>query len=253
MTIATSTTTDTSTDTATDTATDTPPTWGEPVPRVRRVDINPLRDIHKGIRAALFAVTAAAGRADRADDLGVAALESEVRDVARLLADHAAHEDAHIDVSILDRDLADRIEGDHAVLADRMAWLVDLASAARLAAPGERRHALDEIHVELASFTSAYLSHQDMEERLVVPCLLARVGVEGVVAIHSRIVASMSPEQFTRGLVVMLPAISVDDRTEMLSGMRAVMPADVFAGVWSLAASVLAPEDSAALAVRLGI
>ena len=51
----------------------------------------------------------------------------------------------------------------------------------------------------------------------------------------------------------MLPAMNIDDRAELLGGMRAGAPAEVFDGVWGLAGSVLDPTDLAALATRLGI
>ena len=47
--------------------------------------------------------------------------------------------------------------------------------------------------------------------------------------------------------------MNVDDRTELLGGMQAGAPAEVFAGVWGLADSVLPPADLAALATRLGL
>jgi hypothetical protein len=49
------------------------------------------------------------------------------------------------------------------------------------------------------------------------------------------------------------PGPNVDSRTELLGGMQAGAPAEVFEGVWSLAGSVLDPSDVAALASRLGI
>ena len=55
------------------------------------------------------------------------------------------------------------------------------------------------------------------------------------------------------GLAVMFPAMNVDDRTELLGGMRATAPAEAFAGVWSLAKSVLSVDDHRAVAVRLGL
>ena len=63
----------------------------------------------------------------------------------------------------------------------------------------------------------------------------------------------MQPQQLTSGLAVMFPAMNVDDRTELLFGTRATAPAEVFNGVWSLAKSVLSPDDSRAVAVRLGL
>jgi hypothetical protein len=56
-----------------------------------------------------------------------------------------------------------------------------------------------------------------------------------------------------RSLALMLPAMNIDDRTELLGGMRAGAPAEVFDGVWSLTGSVLGAADQAALAVRLGL
>ena len=222
-------------------------------PRLRHTEPNPLRDIHKGIRAALFAVTAAAGQVDPADDFEVAALGSEIVDVAKLLADHAHHEDEHFDPSTLPADLGERIEREHGLLDVRVTWLLELAGEARSATPGDRRMAIHELYIEMASFTAAYLAHQDFEERIVVPALFDRIGADEVRAVHTRIIAGMTPEQLTRGAVAMLPALNIEDRFEMLAGMRAEMPSNAFAGMWSLTASVLAPQDTAAVAARLGL
>jgi hypothetical protein len=229
------------------------PTPSTTLDRLQPVGFDLLRDIHKAIRAALFAVTAEAGRIDPADDLSVAALEAEVRDVARFLADHAAHEDEHFDLSVHLPGLAEQLERDHAALDARMSWLVQLAGDVRFVPPADRRFPVHELYVELASFTGAYLAHQDLEERVILPALVQRLGVDALLGIHGAIMASLSPEQFTRGFAAILPAINVDDRGEMLGGMRAGMPAEAFAGVWSLALSLLATEDAAALAQRLGL
>jgi hypothetical protein len=230
-----------------------PTTRGAVSPRLRHVDPNPLRDIHKGIRAALFAVTSAAGRVDPADDFEVAALNSEIADVAKLLADHAHHEDEHFVPSTLPADLGERMEREHELLDARVAWLIELAGEAQGATLGDRRTAIHELYIELASFTGAYLAHQDFEERILVPALFDRIGADEIRAIHSRVIAGMLPEQFTRGAVAMFPALNIEDRFEMLAGMRAGMPDNAFAGVWSLAASVLAPQDTADVAARLGL
>jgi hypothetical protein len=54
-----------------------------------------------------------------------------------------------------------------------------------------------------------------------------------------------------RALALMLPAMNVDGRAELLDGMRAGAPAEVFEGVWRLAGSVLEPADVTTLARRL--
>jgi hypothetical protein len=77
--------------------------------------------------------------------------------------------------------------------------------------------------------------------------------VDAVVAIHGAIIASLPPDEMMRSLALMLPAINVDDRTELLGGMRANAPAPVFEAVWRLAGSVLPGADHAALGARLGV
>ena len=110
-----------------------------------------------------------------------------------------------------------------------------------------------QLYLELASFTGAYLQHQDLEERVVNPALEAAIGAEALLAIDAALVASIPPQEMADTLAVMLPAMNVEDRVELLAGIRADAPAEVFAGVWGLAGSVLTPADVAAVAARLGI
>jgi hypothetical protein len=51
----------------------------------------------------------------------------------------------------------------------------------------------------------------------------------------------------------MLPVMNVDDRAELLGGMQAGAPAEVFAGIGSLAGSALPAADHAAVGARLGL
>lgn len=51
----------------------------------------------------------------------------------------------------------------------------------------------------------------------------------------------------------MLPAMNIDDRAELLGGMQAGAPPEVFAGVVGLARSVLVPDDFDAVSRRLGL
>jgi hypothetical protein len=44
-----------------------------------------------------------------------------------------------------------------------------------------------------------------------------------------------------------------EDRVEMLGGMKAHAPAEVFEGVWTLSGSVLEPSDRSALARALAV
>jgi len=219
------------------------------------VTLDLYRDIHKGIRAELFAVTGAAGSLDPADRAGRADLARHVQSVVEMLVGHAEHEDAVVQ-PVLETylpALAEQIAIDHPMLEARIAEIGDLAGRVVDAPEAAARADVHRIYLELASFTSAYLAHQETEERDVMPALEAAVGVDRVVVLHRAIVGSIPPDEMAKGLSVMLPAMNVDDRTELLGGMQAGAPSAVFAGVWSLAKSVLAPADVSALARRLGI
>jgi hypothetical protein len=222
---------------------------------LQAVTLDLYRDIHKGIRTELFAVTEGAGRADPGDAADRAALAQHVRTVRQLLISHAEHEDGAIQPVLAAElpSLAARIEVDHEVLEARLAGLEELAGTVEAAGTGSARRDLHQLYLELGSFTSAYLEHQDVEERVVMPALEAAVGVEACVGIHQAIVGSIPPEELARTMAIMIPAMNVDDRTELLGGMQQGAPAEVFAGVWSLVGSVLPASDHAALATRLGI
>jgi hypothetical protein len=231
-------------------------TTEQPSPNVPvSVTLDLYRDIHKGIRTELFAVTADTGRIDPGDQLDRLSVAQHVTRTIELLVDHAAHEDAAIDpvLQVELPDLAEQITSDHVRLE---AWMDRLDAMARdtVETPGsDPRHAIHQLYLELAAFTSSYLVHQDLEERVVMPALEAAVGVAQVGAIHESILSAIPPDAMARSLALMLPAMNVDDRAEMLGGMRDGAPAEVFDGVWSLAGSVLALADHAALARRLDL
>lgn len=213
------------------------------------------RDIHKGIRAELFAVTTAAGQTDPADATARAALAAHVRDVHALLEEHAEHEDRAIQPLMETHlpALAELVAIDHLSFDQRGASLVDLAATTAEAAAGDQRRLAHQLYLDLASFTSSYLAHQDLEEREIMPALERAIGVDAVLGVHQQIIGSIPPESMARSLALMLPAMNLDDRTELLGGMQAGAPAEVFQGVWGLAQTVLTPCDLAALATRLGL
>lgn len=221
---------------------------------LRLVAVDLYRDIHKGIRSELFAITGRAGSMDPSDVADRADLSAQVRRVVELLVEHAEHEDGHIQPA-LERhlpSLAEQVEDDHERLEARIQLLAEQA-AELVDTPGNPRWNAHRLYVDLASFTSSYLAHQDLEERVVMPALEEIIGPDAALGIHQAIIASIPPDEMAASLSVMLPAMNIDDRTELLGGMQAGAPAEVFAGVWGLAGSVLEPRDHEALADRLGL
>src|SRR5436305_845319 len=86
------------------------------------VAVDTYRDIHKGIRADLFALTGAAGRIDPSCPGDVADLARHVDQTVDFLVVHAAHEDDHLVpvMSELLPDLNATIQRDHAELEARL-------------------------------------------------------------------------------------------------------------------------------------
>jgi hypothetical protein len=219
------------------------------------VVVDLYRDIHKGLRVELFDVTLLAGRTDPGDRDARSALAARVDELAEMLVAHAHHEDPAIQPPLeLHRpELAEKIASDHARIEARIGALRELAADVVAAGATEWRVRTNRLYLELASFTGTYLEHQDVEERIVMPALEATVGVEGVGVIKGQILGGIPPAEMAATLPKMLAAMNVDDRVEVLGGMRANAPAEVFAGIWGLTQSVLNPADFGQLAGRLGL
>jgi hypothetical protein len=213
------------------------------------------RDIHKGIRAELFALTGSAGTLDPSDTIGWIALAEHTAAMERTLTGHAHHEDTFIDPILREHlpELAEVVVTDHEHLDATFAAIVDVTRAGADATGIERRRLSQLAHLQLSSFTSAYLAHQAIEELDITPALERAVGPEVVVAIHMAIIGSITPDEMAQTLTMMLPAMNVDDRTELLAGMQAGAPPEAFGAVVGLARSVLTPGDFAAVARRLGL
>jgi hypothetical protein len=225
----------------------------EPDYHVPAVDL--YRDIHKGIRAELFAVTSTAGSIDPSDRYDRAALADHVAAVAAVLETHAHHEDAVID-PVLDRhlpDLAGEINDDHDRLERMFSSITDLAASVVDVAVADQRRLLQLLHLDLARFTGSYLEHIDLEERVVMQRLPELLGVDEIAAMHGAIISSIPPDEMARSLAFMLPAMNIADRAELLSGMRAAAPPEAFEATMGLARSVLRPADYRSLAERLEV
>ena len=213
------------------------------------------RNIHKGIRNELFAVTFAAGSADPHDTDAVAAVATRWRNLSGMLVEHAEHEEVFVQPVVEEHAafLAVEILPAHRQLEVRAAALEVLADRAIDACPDDRRLLTHRLYLGLAGFTAAYMEHQEFEELEVMPALCAAVSADDLLALDMAIVATLTPEQMVYSATIMLPAMNVEDRVELVGGMKEGMPHEMFAGVWGLAEGVLAPEHAQQLASRLGI
>jgi hypothetical protein len=213
------------------------------------------KDVHKAIRVNLFDVVAEAGRLDPNDRGARIAHAARVCELVDFLISHAEHEDTNVDpaiAAVLPYE-APAITTEHVALEATMERLKALAYLVFDDPDGDARAQVHELYLELALFTSRYLAHQDVEERVVMPALFGTLGIDAMLDIHHAILASIGPDEMAATLAKMLPAMNIDDRVELLSGMRAEAPPEAFAGVLALAADVLPAEDNGTLVAALTV
>ncbi len=86
-----------------------------------------------------------------------------------------------------------------------------------------------------------------------MPALSAEIGAAELRALDDAIVASITPEQMMQSLPLMLAAMNVEDRVELLSAIRSSAPPEAFAGILAMTESVVSPADYRAVAARLGL
>jgi len=212
------------------------------------------RPIHKGIRHALFHTTLRAGSLDVADVDAVDGIVEAQRALLGLLRSHHDHEDTFIQpvLELHAPALAMTIGAEHADVADLVARVErrgeQLATAAR---PG-RAAAAHNLYLDLGRLTSSYLAHLLVEEAEVMPALRAAVPNDELVAVDLAIRGSIPPDEMAAAMTHMLPAMDVEERTEMLGGM-AMAPPEIFAMFTAAAQAALSTDDWAQLARRIGL
>lgn len=190
------------------------------------------RDVHKGIRHGLFAVTESAGRVDPFDGAATAALRSRIEALLHLLDVHAAHEDEFLD-PVIGRHLptlAAQLRREHERL-DVLTAEIRRQLPALVAVDGaDRRMAQHRLYLGLAEFTAEYLRHQATEEVEVLPALNRAAGVPELVEANSALVAAITPDDLAAYMSLIVEAASPLDLADLYGGMRAGAPADAFAG-----------------------
>jgi hypothetical protein len=213
------------------------------------------RNIHKGIRRGLFTMTEAVGQVDPHDRDAVRAVAERWTDLVSVLVAHAEHEDEFVQPVIERFAPADATEiaEDHPRLEARMAELEVLADRAVDACPEQARLLTHRFYLGLASFTSEYLRHQEFEELEVMVTLSQHLSFDELLGVDNAIVASIAPEMMAKSAALMLPAMNIEDQTDLYLGAQAGVPPEVFAGMVGLAESVLEPARFEALGARLGL
>ena len=209
------------------------------------------REVHKGLRAALFELVHRAGALDATDADAVESFRKLFAELDMMLETHHGHEDGALLAGLIADhagDVAEAVEAGHVGIE---AQLGDLR--ATIAGLDGNPIAPAALYDQLATFTADYLDHMQVEEQQVMPRLQSVASPEALMAITMEIRTSVPPPEMCVFLRSMLPAMNVDERTAMLGGMQMGAPPEIFELFWGVAESSLSPADLGAVASRLGL
>lgn len=213
------------------------------------VALDLYREVHKGIRRALFALCEAAGSLDPDDATTRDAFVARFADVDHMLTLHHDHEDGEFFGNLIAQvapQFTAELDDAHHRAVDGLA---DLRRA--VIALGDREGDGDELYDRIAAFLVDYLSHMAVEEHQVMPALAAGSTFDELLAVQIGIRTTMPPTDMVLFMRSMLPAMNPGERTTMLGGMKAGAPPEIFDVFWSTAADVLTADQLAAVAGRL--
>ncbi len=207
------------------------------------------REVHKGLRLALFELTNAAGALDGTDQTAVSSFARLFADLDMMLETHHGHEDGELLGSLIERHAPEAAtviaeghkESDH-MLAELRSMVAELRSGA------DNSTAL---YDSVAAFTAHYLSHMSVEETVVMPALQRSVSFDELMEITMAIRTSVPPPDMCVFLRYMLPAMTPDERTATMGGIKMGAPPEIFELFWTVAKENLEESDLATVAERI--
>lgn len=222
---------------------------GQTLETTKTEQVDLYREVHKGLRLALFEFVEAAGSLDGTDRDGVAALTHLFADVDMMLQIHHAHEDGEELGALIAKHATTMVNiiGDyHERSEEQLAELRSLV--AELGTDVDNPAAF---YPSATAFVAGYLEHMQVEEQQVMPALQAAVPAEALMAVQTTIRTSVPPPEMCVFLRYMLPAMTPEERTGTLAGMKAGAPPEIFEMFWSAAQESLSPLALATIAERI--
>lgn len=224
-------------------------------PDAPQLPLDLFREVHKGLRRALFDTTTAIGAADlRSADERDAILD-RVDALIALLHHHHAHEDTHIQPHLVGCDpaLAAVVDEGHRETDEGILELEQDAHRLRLAAGEGAVVAGPDLYRRLALFTAHYLAHMALEEGGVMDALRSGRTDDELLAVEMGLRGAVPPPLMCDFIAVMVPAMNRAERASMLGGMHAGAPAEIFELFRASAEAALTQEAYAVLAGDIDI
>ncbi|MBL8711012.1 MAG: hemerythrin domain-containing protein [Rhodospirillaceae bacterium] len=210
--------------------------------------------VHKGLRSCMSQALVGLGQVDASSDESVDGALAAVTELLQLCREHLDHENRFLHTAMEQAvpGSAARCAADHQHHLKTIAELEARLSAAQADGGPTRERALKVLYRLLAIFVAENFQHMEVEESENTSLLWAHCSDDDIRAIEHAIHAHIKPERMMVWLRWMLPAVSRQQRAEMLKGMRAGMPPEAFAAVLDMIQPHLSQSARHALVEDLG-
>jgi hypothetical protein len=189
--------------------------------------------IHKGLRNFMCDTMSRVGRVDVFDAEDLARTLAQLEALLTFCAKHIAHENEFLHSAIAERvpGGAGRTVDDHVEHLHSIEALRSEARALMAAADSDRMTLTLRLYRHLALFVAENLQHMQIEETANNALLWAHFSDAALMAIHDRLIATISPADHMEVMRWMVPALSPVQRAGLLGEMKAHAPAPVFDAV----------------------
>lgn len=207
-----------------------------------RLDI--YKDVHKGVRKALFDLAQLAGSTEFNSTESLVKLKEHFARAYNLLETHAHSEDTYVEpmVQECDANIAAELSTTHNKLETIIRQLqIELnnldADQDDVIFQGR------EFYLGLTKFVGEYLKHIADEEQIIMPLLWEKFDDQKLMEVSVTIRANIPPPVMMNFLSCMIPAMNHAERSIMLGGMKQAAPTEAFNAVCQLGQNVLPQND----------
>lgn len=215
--------------------------------KTEQVDL--YREVHKGLRLALFGFVEAAGSLDGADRDEIETLRRQFADIDMMLQIHHDHEEGDELCALIAKHAASTADDIGAYHERSEEQLAELGALVAELGTGVDNSA--SVYTAATAFVAGYLGHMQVEEDQVMPELQAAVPADELMEVQTTIRTSVPPPEMCVFLRYMLPAMTPEERTATLAGMKAGAPPEIFEMFWAVAEESLSSSALATIAERI--
>jgi len=210
---------------------------------ITRFDI--YGQVHKGLRAFLNATLDELGRLDSTDVHEVKRVLDQLDELLDFCIGHLEKENHHVHAALEAHDQfsAKQVAEEHEKHVLAIRWLrADIHNMACAAGPTREQVGV-RLYRAFALFVAENLEHMEIEESRHNPILWAHFTDVELAAIHAAIVAATSPAHMALGARWIVPHLNPAERTELIAGLCATMPRELFEASMEMVRPHLAPAE----------